>query len=126
MVITGRADQAQTLCFADSCLATALQPALATCCSDNAVLSSSKSLRGVHSYALSQHGLSTARSLSLAQCAYREKKINDAVRFAQETLSPLRGIMSHRSTDYDAMLHDTVALIAYEEPEVSNAYSACS
>lgn len=49
----------------------------------------------------------------------REKKINDAVRFAQETLSPLRGIMSHRSTDYDAMLHDTVALIAYEEPEDS-------
>jgi len=52
------------------------------------------------------------------------------VRFAQETLSPLRGIISHRSTDYDAMLHDTVALIAYEEPEVSNALfyipSACS
>jgi len=46
------------------------------------------------------------------------------VRFAQETLSPLRGIMSHRSTDYDAMLHDTVALIAYEEPEVSNALFA--
>ena len=27
--------------------------------------------------------------------------------------------MSHRSQGYDAMLHDTVALIAYEEPEVS-------
>lgn len=26
--------------------------------------------------------------------------------------------MSHRSKEYDAMLHDTVALIAYEEPEV--------
>ena len=65
------------------------------------------------------------RSLTLAQCAYRDKKINDAVRFAQETLSPLRGIMSHRSTDYDAMLHDTVALIAYEDPEVSNPFPAC-
>lgn len=29
--------------------------------------------------------------------------------------------MAHRSTDYDAMLHDTVALIAYEEPEVGIA-----
>lgn len=69
---------------------------------------------------------SMPRSLSLAYRAYREKKVNDAVRFAQETLSPLRGIMSHRSTDYDAMLHDTVALIAYEEPEVSSIDSACS
>lgn len=49
----------------------------------------------------------------------RERRINDAVRFAQETLSPLRGIMAHRSSEYDAMLHDTVALIAYEEPEES-------
>ena len=56
----------------------------------------------------------------------REKKINDAVRFAQETLSPLRGIMSHRSTEYDAMLHDTVALIAYEEPEVRHHLLALS
>ena len=26
--------------------------------------------------------------------------------------------MAHRSKEYDAMLQDTVALIAYEEPEV--------
>ena len=53
----------------------------------------------------------------------REKRINDAVRFAQETLSPLRGIMSHRSKEYDAMLHDTVALIAYEDAEVGFVYN---
>ncbi|KAL3159307.1 hypothetical protein ABBQ32_011261 [Trebouxia sp. C0010 RCD-2024] len=52
----------------------------------------------------------------------REKRINDAIRFAQDVLSPLRGIMSHRSKEYDAMLHDTVALIAYEEPEESPMY----
>ena len=53
----------------------------------------------------------------------RERRINDAVRFAQETLSPLRGIMAHRSSEYDAMLHDTVALIAYEEPEVGRTHA---
>ena len=32
--------------------------------------------------------------------------------------------MAHRSTEYDAMLHDTVALIAYEEPEVGHPDNA--
>ena len=31
--------------------------------------------------------------------------------------------MAHRSSEYDAMLHDTVALIAYEEPEVGYAFA---
>ena len=76
----------------------------------------------------SQHIATSATSPSAKQfcswncsrhpCSCREGKINEAVRFAQETLSPLRGIMAHRSKEYDAMLHDTVALIAYEQPAV--------
>lgn len=34
--------------------------------------------------------------------------------------------MAHRSKEYDAMLHDTVALIAYEQPEVcEHVFAAC-
>ena len=57
-------------------------------------------------------------------CCRRERRVNEAVKFAQETLSPLRGIMAHRSKEYDAMLHDTVALIAYEQPEVRQSAGA--
>lgn len=32
--------------------------------------------------------------------------------------------MAHRSKEYDAMLHDTVALIAYEQPEVRQSAGA--
>lgn len=38
--------------------------------------------------------------------------------FAQASLSPMRGLLTHRNRAYDAMLHDVVALLAYEKPMV--------
>ncbi len=38
--------------------------------------------------------------------------------FAQASLSPMRGLLTHRNRAYDAMLHDVVALLAYENPMV--------
>ena len=48
----------------------------------------------------------------------RANQIEEAVAFAQASLSPLRGLLSHRNRAYDAMLHDIVALLAYEDPLV--------
>ncbi|KAK9806165.1 hypothetical protein WJX72_003712 [[Myrmecia] bisecta] len=58
------------------------------------------------------------------QCAafielIRDKDIEGAVKFAQEVLAPLRGLLAHRSRGYEAMLHDVVALVAYEDPQES-------
>ncbi|EIE19632.1 SPRY-domain-containing protein [Coccomyxa subellipsoidea C-169] len=46
----------------------------------------------------------------------RQGKIEEAVIFAQASLSPMRGLLTHRNRAYDAMLHDVVALLAYEDP----------
>ncbi|BDA46674.1 Ran-binding protein 10 [Coccomyxa sp. Obi] len=46
----------------------------------------------------------------------REDRIEEAVIFAQASLSPMRGLLTHRNRAYDAMLHDVVALLAYENP----------
>lgn len=39
--------------------------------------------------------------------------------YARHVLSPLRGVFAARSSAYDALLADVVALLAYVEPEVS-------
>ena len=31
----------------------------------------------------------------------------------------MRGLLTHRNRAYDAMLHDVIALLAYEDPLVS-------
>ena len=51
-------------------------------------------------------------------CFRRNRKIDEAVEFARQVLSPLRGVFASRSTAYDAMLADVVALLAYVTPEV--------
>ena len=53
------------------------------------------------------------------QCVLRRAgQIEEAVAFAQASLAPLRGLLSHRNRAYDAMLHDVIALLAYEQPLV--------
>lgn len=49
---------------------------------------------------------------------YRQRRTNEAAQYAQKHLAPLRGRLQHLSPEYDEMLHDVVALIAYESPEV--------
>lgn len=49
---------------------------------------------------------------------HRENKIEEAVHVAQSGLAPLRGLLSHKNRTYDAMLHDVIALLAYEKPLV--------
>ncbi|KAK9796681.1 hypothetical protein WJX73_008447 [Symbiochloris irregularis] len=49
----------------------------------------------------------------------RQRKAEDAALFAQRELAPLRGRLQHLSDEYDEMLHDVMALIAYETPESS-------
>lgn len=48
----------------------------------------------------------------------RQRRAEDAALFAQRELAPLRGRLQHLSDEYDEMLHDVMALIAYETPEV--------
>lgn len=48
----------------------------------------------------------------------RQDKIEESVMFAQASLAPMRGLLTHRNRAYDAMLHDVVALLAYEDPLV--------
>lgn len=45
--------------------------------------------------------------------------MEEAVAFAQSSLAPLRGLLSSRQSVSDAMLHEVVALLAYEDPMVS-------
>ena len=51
-------------------------------------------------------------------CLCRNRRIVEAVEFARQVLSPLRGVFASRSTAYDVMLADVVALLAYVNPEV--------
>lgn len=39
--------------------------------------------------------------------------------FAKSTLSPLRGLLSSRQAASDAMLHEVMGLVCYENPMVS-------
>lgn len=55
----------------------------------------------------------------------RQGKIEEAVIFAQASLSPMRGLLTHRNRAYDAMLHDVVALLAYEDPLVRPPLPSC-
>ena len=48
----------------------------------------------------------------------RAGKVEAAVSLARTDLAPLRGRFLGRSEEFDAMLHDVVALLAYTEPEV--------
>ena len=50
----------------------------------------------------------------------RQGMVEEAVVFAQASLSPMRGLLTHRNRAYDAMLHDVIALLAYEDPLVSH------
>ena len=54
----------------------------------------------------------------LITITYRDGQIDEAVNFAREVLSPMRGLFAHRSPNYDAMLADVVALLAYINPQV--------
>ena len=57
--------------------------------------------------------------LTQERCVLRRAgQIEEAVAFAQASLAPLRGLLSHRNRAYDAMLHDVIALLAYEQPLV--------
>lgn len=60
--------------------------------------------------------------------ADRNQKLEEAVRLGQEHLSLMRGAFSSRSSQFDAMLKDVVALLAYVNPEVglSSNLSGCS
>ena len=51
-------------------------------------------------------------------CACRANKIEEAVTFAQTSLAPLRGLLTSRQGVSDAMLHEVVALLAYDNPMV--------
>ena len=52
-------------------------------------------------------------------CACRQRRAEEAAQYAQQELAPLRGRLHNLSKEYDEMLHDVMALIAYEDPEVS-------
>ena len=52
----------------------------------------------------------------------REQKLEEAVAMARESLSFMRGAFLSRSDNFDAMLRDVVALLAYVQPEVKFSY----
>ncbi len=59
-----------------------------------------------------------AETRSCVGAGRRQGKIEESVVFAQASLAPMRGLLTHRNRAYDAMLHDVVALLAYEDPVV--------
>ena len=61
--------------------------------------------------------LQQPRTRKRAGCC-RADRIEEAVAFAQSSLAPLRGLLSSRQSVSDAMLHEVVALLAYEDPMV--------
>jgi len=63
-------------------------------------------------------GAKSAQSTPV-QC--RGGKVEAAVSLAQTDLAPLRGRFLERSEEFDCMLHDVVALLAYSAPEVALA-----
>ena len=63
--------------------------------------------------------LQQAGTLNRADCR-RADRIEEAVVFAQSSLAPLRGLLSSRQSVSDAMLHEVVALLAYEDPMVGD------
>ena len=58
-------------------------------------------------------------------CFCRAGKVEAAVSLARTDLAPLRGRFLGRSEEFDAMLHDVVALLAYTEPEVLALTTCC-
>lgn len=82
-------------------------------------------LRVAHvSYHINYEPQSTtdAHGLKLSSLC-RADKIEEAVSFAQSSLAPLRSLLSSRRSVSDVMLHEVVALLAYENPMVSSSPS---
>ncbi len=65
------------------------------------------------------HGQCQASHLIQNAARHRAGQIQEAVDFAKSTLSPLRGLLSSRQAASDAMLHEVMGLVCYENPMVS-------